>query len=66
MTYRFKVNGRVQETVNPSPEMAAMIDAAILEFPMELDTTDPRKVYIVTNEFLFAELISQIQEAING
>lgn len=62
-TYRFALpNGRTQTTSANREDMIGMIDAAISAHPMEVD---PWGRMIVTNEFLFAELVKQIEEALN-
>ena len=60
-TYSFILpNGREQRTDANREDLVQMIDAALKQFPME---TDAFGRLIVTNEFLFAELMKQIQEA---
>jgi hypothetical protein len=59
--YKFLVRGTTQTTRTSNPVLIAMIEGAIAEFPMEID---PWGRYIVTNEFLFDELMKQIQEAL--
>jgi len=61
-TYRFILpDGKEQVTRTERTDLIGMIDAALAEFPMELDAFGR---YVVTNEFLFNELMKQIQEAL--
>jgi len=62
-TYRFILpDGREQRTDTQNPELIAMIDAAVAAHKMDVD---PFGRLIVTNEFLFYELMKQIQEVLD-